>query len=71
MRTEKIDWLGVAVSQIGGIAKTAKLVGRSEKTIRRWLKEGLLDARLKDLLVIAGRSQVLISSLVARRRPPA
>jgi hypothetical protein len=67
----KIDWLAVAVHEIGGVRATAKLVGRSDATVRRWLKDGLLDTRLKDIVVMADASQVLLEHLARRVGPSA
>ena len=66
----EVDWLAVAIAQIGSIAKTAAAIGVSRDTVSRWLNKGLADARLRDVLLLADKGRVDFSLLLKRTGPP-
>lgn len=63
------DWLAVAIGNIGGVGKAAKVMGVSRQTIYNWLDKGVGTIEFKEMVKLARIGDVPIEYLARRLGP--
>jgi hypothetical protein len=65
----RIDWLSVAIANMGGISRAAKVMAVSRQTIYDWLDDGIGTVQSSVVIKLARLSDVPLDFLAKRTGP--
>ena len=65
---ERLDWLAVAIHNVGGISKAAKQLGVSQMLLCSWLENGLSRVKFESVVKLSELGDVPLEFLARRLR---
>jgi len=66
---KRVDWLAVAIGNLGGIESAALAVGVSKQTVYTWLDKGLARTEFSRVAALAEKGDVPLEYLSRRLGP--
>jgi hypothetical protein len=68
-RMKRIDWLAVAIGNLGGPGPATRVLGLSRQTVYTWLNEGLGKTAFEHVVALSNAADVPLEYLARRLGP--